>query len=36
MLREEIIDACSEIYIKHKNTFCRQNIEGLNVKTSGT
>jgi hypothetical protein len=36
MLREEIIAACSEIYIKHINSLYGQNIKFFNVKTSGT
>ena len=32
MLYRGIIAVCSEIYIKHINTVCRQNVELLNVK----
>jgi hypothetical protein len=32
MLYIEKVAACSEIYTKHINTLCRQNVELLNVK----
>jgi len=32
MLYREIIDVCSQIRTKHKNTLCGQNVEFLNVK----
>ena len=32
MLYREIIAVCSEIYTKHINTLCGQNVELLNVK----
>jgi hypothetical protein len=32
MLYREIIAVCSEIYTKHINTLCGQNLELLNVK----
>ena len=32
MLYREIIVVCSEIYKKHTNTLCGQNVELLNVK----
>ena len=32
MLHREIMDVCSEIHTKHKNTLCGQNVELLNVK----
>jgi len=32
MLHREIIAVCSEIYTKHTNTLCGQNVELLNVK----
>jgi ABC-type lipoprotein release transport system permease subunit len=36
MLYSEIIAVCSEIYTKHINTLCGQNVELLNVKCDGT
>jgi hypothetical protein len=36
MLCSGIISVCSEIHIKHKNTFCGQNAACLNVKTGDT
>ena len=36
MLYGEIIAVCSEIYTKHINALCGQNIELLNVKPGGT
>jgi hypothetical protein len=36
MLCSEIIAVCSEIHTKHVNTLCGQNVELLNVKSSGT
>jgi hypothetical protein len=36
MLYREIIAVCSEIYTKHKNTLCGQNVGLLNVKCGGT
>jgi len=32
MLYSEIIADCSQIYTKHINTLCGQNVELLNVK----
>ena len=32
MLYREIITICSQIYTKHINTVCGQNVELLNVK----
>jgi len=32
MLYREIIAVCSQIYTKHTNTLCGQNVELLNVK----
>ena len=32
MLYREIIAVCSQIYTKHINTLCGQNVELLNVK----
>jgi len=32
MLYREIIAVCSEIYTKHINALCGQNVELLNVK----
>jgi len=32
MLYREIITVCSQIYTKHINTLCGQNVELLNVK----
>ena len=32
MLYREILSFCSEIYTKHINTLCGQNVELLNVK----
>ena len=32
MLYREIIAVCSETHTTHKNTFCGQNIELLDVK----
>ena len=32
MLFREIMAVCSEIYTKHINTLCGQNVELLNVK----
>jgi hypothetical protein len=32
MLYREIIALCSQIYIKHINTLCGQNLELFNVK----
>jgi hypothetical protein len=32
MLYREIIAVCSEIQTKHRITFCRQNVEFVNVK----
>ena len=32
MLYREIITVCSEIYTKHTNTLCGQNVELVNVK----
>ena len=32
MLYSEIIAVCSQIYTKHINTLCGQNVELLNVK----
>ena len=32
MLCREIIAVCSEIYTKHRNTLCGQNVKLLNVK----
>jgi len=36
MLYREIIAVCSQIYTKHINTQCGQNVELLNVKPGGT
>ena len=36
MLYREIIAVCSHIHTKHINTLCRQKVEMLNVKPSGT
>jgi len=36
MLYREIIAAFSQIYTKHINTLCGQNVELLNVKPGGT
>jgi len=36
MLYREIIAVCSQIYTKHINTLCGQNVELLNVKYCGT
>jgi len=36
MLYREIIAVCSQIYTKHINTLCGQNIDLLNVKPGGT
>jgi hypothetical protein len=36
MLYSEIIAVCSEIHTKHINTLCGQNVEFVNVKSSGT
>ena len=36
MLYREIIAVCSEIHTKHINTLCGQNVEVLDVKSSGT
>jgi hypothetical protein len=36
MLNREIIAVCSQIYTKHVNTLCGQNVESLNVKVGGT
>jgi hypothetical protein len=36
MLYSEIIAVCSEIYTKHINTLCGQNVEFVNVKHGGT
>jgi hypothetical protein len=36
MLYREIIAVCSEIYTKHINTLCGQNVELLNVEPGGT
>jgi len=36
MLYREIIAVCSEIHTKHISTLFGQNVELLNVKTSGT
>jgi len=36
MMYREIIAVCSEIYTKHINTLCGQNVELLNVKPGGT
>jgi hypothetical protein len=36
MLYSEIIAVCSEIYTKHINTLCGQNVEFVNVKPGGT
>ena len=33
---KEIIAVCSEIHTKHVNALCRQNVEYLNVKSSGS
>jgi hypothetical protein len=35
MLYREIIAVCSEIYTKHINTLCGQNVEFVNVKLGG-
>jgi hypothetical protein len=35
MLHREIIAVCSEIYTKHINTVCEQNVGLLNVKPGG-
>ena len=35
-LCREIIAVRSEIYTKHKNALCRQNVEYLNVEPDGT
>jgi len=32
MLYREIIAVCSQIYTKHINTLCGQNVELLNIK----
>jgi len=32
MLYREIIAVCSEIYTKHTNALCGQNVELLNIK----
>ena len=32
MVYREIIAVCSQIYTKHTNTLCGQNVELLNVK----
>jgi len=32
MLYSEIIAVCSQMYTKHTNTVCGQNVELLNVK----
>ena len=32
MLYREIIAVCSEIYTKHINTLCGQNVEFVNVR----
>jgi hypothetical protein len=36
MLYRELIAVCSEIHTKHINTFCRQNVEFVNVTAGGT
>ena len=36
MLYREINAVCSQIYRKHINTLCGQNVELLNVKPGGT
>jgi len=36
MLQREKVAVCSEIYTKHINTLCGQNVEMLNVKPGGT
>jgi hypothetical protein len=36
MLYSEIIAVCSQIYIKHINTLCGQNVEFLSVKPGRT
>jgi len=35
-LYREIIAVCSEIYTKHINTLCGQNVEFVKVKPGGT
>jgi hypothetical protein len=35
MLYSEIIAVCSQIYTKHINTVCGQNVEFVNVNPSG-
>ena len=35
MTYRDIMAVCSEIHTKHINTVCGQNVELLNVKTSG-
>jgi len=32
---KEIIAVCTYIHTRHKNTFCRQNVERLNVSLGG-
>jgi hypothetical protein len=32
MLYREIVAVCFQIYTKHRNTLCGQNVELLNVK----
>jgi len=34
MLYRKIIAVCSQVYTKHINTLCGQNVELLNVKLS--
>jgi len=36
MLYRKIIAVCSEIYIKHINTLCGQNVQFVNVRPGGT
>jgi len=36
MLYKEIITVSSQTHIKHINTLCRQNVELVNIKPSGT
>ena len=36
MVYREIVAVCSQIHTKHINTVCRQNVDLLNVKSSGT